>query len=120
MQRWAAPLVMDRVAAADPFLREHPPTLEFYGSNCDSAILELDHPFSLTVIDVLRGLNPGYRVWAQTPGNDLRHFIVHGVPCVMVGPGDDPLSHTANESADVELIVQAAKFYAHLALEWCG
>jgi acetylornithine deacetylase len=111
---------VQRLADEDPFLREHPPTLEFFGANGDSAILALDHPFAVVVGDVLRGVNPGYRVWAQTPGNDLRHMIAHGVPCVMVGPGDDPLSHTANESADVELIVQAAKFYAHLALDWCG
>ena len=77
-----------RLAGEDPFLREHPPTLEFFGANGDSAILELDHPFAVAVGEVLRGVNPGYRVWVQTPGNDLRHMIAHGVPCVMVGPGD--------------------------------
>ena len=55
------------------------------------------------------------RVWAQTPGNDLRHLILYGnTPTVMVGPGDDPVSHTANESVSVANVVEAAKYYAEL------
>jgi acetylornithine deacetylase len=110
-----------QITEQDSFLRAHPPKLEYFGSNCESAQLALDHPFAQVVGEVLRPLRPHFRVWGQTPGNDLRHFILYGnTPCVMVGPGDDPLSHTANESVDIGLLVTAVKFYAHLALEWCG
>ena len=109
------------VARSDPFLREHPPRVEFFGANFDSALLELDHPFAQAAGDVLRTIKPGYTVWAQTPANDLRHMILYGnTPCVMVGPGDDPVSHSANESVELANVVAAAKYYALLALEWCG
>jgi acetylornithine deacetylase/succinyl-diaminopimelate desuccinylase-like protein len=41
-------------------------------------------------------------------------------PTVIVGPGDDELAHTANESVDLKQVVDAARFYVLLALEWAA
>src|SRR5204862_4008789 len=49
---------VDEAGRGDPFLAEHPPRLEFYGSRCDSAILELEHPFARAAGDVLRTIKP--------------------------------------------------------------
>ena len=40
--------------------------------------------------------------------------------CVVMGPGDLALAHTANESIDIEDIQKAALIYGCLAYEYCG
>ena len=40
--------------------------------------------------------------------------------CIVIGPGDLALAHTANESIEIKQIEQAAQFYAALAFEYCN
>jgi acetylornithine deacetylase len=112
---------VDAAADKDPFLRQHRPLVEFVGGSMEPCQIGLDHPFARVASDVLRTLKPDYRVWAKTPATDMRHLMLYGhMPTVIVGPGDDDLAHTANESVAVANVVAAAKFYALLALKWCG
>jgi len=41
-------------------------------------------------------------------------------PTVIVGPGDTSWHTRANESVDIKQVVDAARFYALLALEWAA
>lgn len=117
----ALELCVQESAERDPFLRRHPPRLEFIGARFDSCQLPLNHPLAQAAGYALRTVNPGFRIWAKTPATDMRHLMLHGkTPTLIVGPGDDHLAHTANESVAVANVVVAAKFYALLALEWCG
>jgi acetylornithine deacetylase len=112
---------VEDAARADPFLRDHPPKVEFLSSDVSSSVLALDHPFSQLARDVLGRVHTGFGMWAKTPGTDMRHLMRYGsTPTVIVGPGDDQLAHAANESVDLNLLVDAVKFYALLALEWAG
>lgn len=43
-----------------------------------------------------------------------------GIPCVIMGPGDLGLAHSAEESVPVDEVTQAAMQYAALALRFCG
>jgi acetylornithine deacetylase len=105
----------------DPFLREHPPRTEYLGTGDEPAQIALDHPLAQATSQVLGRLKPGFRTWAKTPSTDMRHLVHTGhTPTVIVGPGDDELAHAANESCSIDNAVAAAKFYALLALEWCG
>jgi acetylornithine deacetylase len=112
----------DAIQAAtqsDAFLRDHPPSLEFLSGDVSSSVLPLDHAFSRFAREVLSEVHPDHRIWAKTPGTDMRHLMRYGsTPTVIVGPGDDELAHSANESVSVQQVVDAAKFYALLALEW--
>ncbi len=40
--------------------------------------------------------------------------------CIIMGPGDLALAHSANESIDVEEILEAALIYGCLAYDYCG
>jgi acetylornithine deacetylase/succinyl-diaminopimelate desuccinylase family protein len=40
--------------------------------------------------------------------------------CIVIGPGDLALAHTANESIEISQIEQAAQFYAALAFAYCN
>lgn len=112
---------IEQASNSDPFLKEHSPSVEYVGVNVPSAKTELDHPLALAARETLQTFRPDYRIWVKTPGTDMRHLMLYGnTPTVIVGPGDDHLAHTANESVAVANVVAAAKFYALLALEWCG
>lgn len=43
-----------------------------------------------------------------------------GIPTIVLGPGDLALAHSPRESVPVTEIVEAARIYAALALEFCG
>jgi acetylornithine deacetylase len=112
---------VDSAARNDAFLCDHPPAIEFLSAGVASSILPLEHPFSQLARDVLHQVGPGHGMWAKTPGTDMRHLMSYGsTPTVIVGPGDDELAHTANESVDLKQVVDAARFYALLALEWAA
>jgi acetylornithine deacetylase len=112
---------VDDAARADPFLAEHRPRVEFLSADVSSSVLGLEHPFSQLSREVLGRVHANPGVWAKTPGTDMRHLMNYGsTPTVIVGPGDDELAHTANESVDLRKVVDAASFYALLALEWAG
>jgi acetylornithine deacetylase len=112
---------IEAASRGDPLLHDHRPVVEFLDAGVASSVLELDHPFSVMARGILDQVAPSHGMWAKTPGTDMRHLMRFGkTPTVIVGPGDDELAHTANESVDVRQVVDAAKFYALLALEWCA
>jgi len=51
---------------------------------------------------------------------DMTHFRAHGVPCVVLGPGDSAQAHQPDESIDIRELHQGALAYSLVALEACG
>lgn len=51
---------------------------------------------------------------------DMTHFRAHGVPCVVLGPGDSAQAHQPDEHIDVHELNQGALAYALVALGVCG
>jgi len=51
---------------------------------------------------------------------DMTHFRAHGVPCVVLGPGDSAQAHQPDENIDIRELHQGALAYSLLALEACG
>jgi acetylornithine deacetylase len=93
--------------AADPFLRQHPATVEITGGRFGSARVPSDHPLPTGLADVVEavlGRRPA--LLGEPYGADMQMFVNHGdTPCVMFGPGDVRVAHSADERvalADVE------------------
>jgi acetylornithine deacetylase len=93
--------------AADPFLRQHPATVEITGGRFGSARVPSDHPLPTGLADVAEavlGRRPA--LLGEPYGADMQMFVNHGdTPCVMFGPGDVRVAHSADERvalADVE------------------
>jgi acetylornithine deacetylase len=109
-------------AAADPWLREHPPQLEWVEGQFESGETATDSP----VVRILSEcheemLGERARLQGVTYGSDLRLFTNHaGIPAVLYGPGDVADAHTVNESVEVEEVVSAAKALACMIVRWCG
>lgn len=111
-----------RTAAADPWLKEHPPVVEWFEGQFESGATDPHHP----LIDALSAAHA--EVLGESPavrgvpyGSDLRLFTNHAhIPTVLYGPGDVTLAHGVDEYIVLEDVVTAARIIAGLVVRWCG
>ena len=109
-------------AAADPFLRDHPPRVEWWGGRFLPAATPLDHPLveSLTtaVADVLG--RPA-RLEAVPYGADGGLIErVGGTPVVLFGAGDIRAAHRPDEHVEIDALVAMARALAVTVVRFCG
>lgn len=106
------------VARSDPWLRDHPPELEWWGGQFHPAVTALDHPLleELTACHhAVAGSAPPLR--GVPYGSDLRHLVNRGrIPAVLYGPGDPRVAHQANEHVPIADLVRVARTLALIAL----
>jgi acetylornithine deacetylase len=111
-----------RAAGADPWLREHPPQVEWRGGQFAPASIPADHPLVEAVRGAFRDASGGQaRVAGMTYGADMRLLVNEGgTPTVLFGPGDVRQAHRPDEYVPLADLVAAARTLALLALRWCG
>jgi acetylornithine deacetylase len=99
---------------ADPFLREHPATVEITGGRFSSARIASDHPLPVGLADAAEatlGRRPS--LIGEPYGADMRLLINEGAtPTVMFGPGDVRVAHSADESVPLAEVVDCARALA--------
>ena len=86
--------------AADAFLRDHPATVEITGGRFGSARVPSDHPLPVGLADVVEAVTGRRPALLGEPyGADMQMFVNDGdTPCVIFGPGDVKVAHSADES----------------------
>ena len=111
-----------RAAQSDPWLREHPPVLEWWGGRFDPAGIPADHPIATTVVGALGEVAGGAAKLEGMPyGADMRLLVnVGGTPTVMFGPGDVRVSHRPDEFVPIADLVTVTRTLALTALRFCG
>lgn len=111
-----------RAAQSDPWLREHPPVLEWWGGRFDPAGIPADHPIATTVAGALGKVAGGAAKLEGMPyGADMRLLVnVGGTPTVMFGPGDVRVSHRPDEFVPIADLVTVTRTLALTALRFCG
>jgi acetylornithine deacetylase len=113
---------IERAAAGDPWLRDHPPRLEWWGGRFLPARTPLESGIVLTLSEVsseVQGFPP--EIEGVTFGSDLRHLVLEGgVPTVLFGPGDIRMAHADNESVAIEELEVAARVLTIMSLRFCG
>ena len=111
------------VNASDPWLRDHPVELEWWGGQFASGRLPADSDLLERVTaahDVAGGGRP-LDVWAAPYGSDLRLLTgLGGIPTLQYGPGDVALAHGPDERVPIADVVTTARTFALLALDICG
>ncbi len=111
-----------RAAAADPWLCEHPPRVDWFEGQFESAETPSDHPLIQALSAAHQqvvGAPPSLR--GVTYGSDMRLFINHGrIPATHYGPGDVALAHAVNESVPLDEVLTATQVVARLITQWCG
>jgi acetylornithine deacetylase len=110
------------VCAEDPWLREHPVTVQWWGGQFASG--RLPETSDLTDLVARAHAAAGGRVqevWGGPFGSDLRLLTnLGGIPTVHYGPGDAVRAHAPDESVPIPEVVLAARALALLALDVCG
>jgi acetylornithine deacetylase len=114
------------VAAAcsgDPWLREHPAEVEWWGGQFASGQLQADSDLLERVgkAHALASSGREQDTWIAPYGSDLRLLIgIGGIPTLQYGPGDAHVAHGPNESVPIADVVVTARALAVLALDVCG
>lgn len=111
------------VAQADPWLRDHPPVVEWWGGTFEPAECDVTHPIIglLSAAHQTNTRGPAPALEGMTYGADMR-LLVHqgGMPTVMYGPGDVRLAHKPDEYVPVQDILTVAQTLALTALRFIG
>ena len=109
-------------AAADPWLRDHPVQVQWWGGQF-AACRARDADALLAAVARAHGAVTGreQQVWGAPYGSDLRLLTdIAGIPTVQYGPGDVTLAHGPGESVPIDEVLLAAQSLALLAMDHCG
>jgi acetylornithine deacetylase len=110
------------VCAHDPWLREHPVAVTWWGGQFASGRLaagsDLAERMAAAHAAVTGGGTPERR--GVPYGSDLRLLAAAGIPTLHYGPGDAVLAHAPDERVPLAEVHTAARALALLALDVCG
>jgi acetylornithine deacetylase len=108
--------------ADDPWLREHPARVQWWGGQFAPGLTDGDAEIVRVVRRAHAAVSPRPQAtWATPYGSDLR--LMHGiggVPTVHYGPGDLALAHGPAESVEIAEVLTATGALALAVLEHCG
>lgn len=110
------------VCAQDPWLREHPVVVQWWGGQFASGRLPAGSDLADRVARAHRTAGgKEQHSWGAPYGSDLRLLTgLGGIPTLHYGPGNAALAHAPNESVPLPEVVLAARAMAVLALGLCG
>jgi acetylornithine deacetylase len=108
-----------RIAALDPWMREHPPQLEI-GGWLYGAEIEESEPIVQIGLEALGdlGFDPALRGYGTL--TDAIHLINYsGIPTISIGPSIRS-AHMADEYVEIGELVDTTKALALAIMRWCG
>jgi acetylornithine deacetylase len=107
---------------ADPWLKEHPVTVEWSGGQFASGRFPDGHPF----LDVVRAAHadatggPPPRERGAPYGSDLRLYNGAGIPSLHLGPGEVRYAHSPLEQVRLDEVAAVARSLVLVILRTCG
>jgi acetylornithine deacetylase len=102
--------------ADDPWLREHPVTVEWWGGQFASGRC-VDDGF-VTRVARADGRSPASG--GAPYGSDLRLMSAAGVPTLQYGPGEARYAHAPDERVPLEQVHRCTETLVRLAQDWCS
>ncbi len=109
-------------AAYDPWLRDNPPLVEWWGGIFDPSATPVDHPVVTTLAGSFTDATGAPAILnGMTYGSDMRLLVNVGqIPTVLFGPGDIRRAHCPNEYVDIADLRAVTRTLALTALRFCG
>ena len=107
------------VVQTDPWLREHPPKLEWQ-INADCGETPSDHPFVQCMKKNLVSLGGSEELEVAYFHTDMGWVEKAGIPIVNFGPGDPRQAHSSDEMCPISELIEATKTIALTIMDWCG
>ena len=105
---------IEAACAEDPWLRDHPATLEIWGGRFSSCEVPADHLLPLGLAATAAAVTGHRPPLVGVPyGSDMRLLINEGhTPCVLFGPGDVRVAHAADEHVALAEVEACARTLA--------
>ena len=108
-------------AAADPWLRRHPPRVDWLVGGVPPAEVSPEEPVVQALLGAERDLGRVERVGGMDNWHDGAMLIVEaGIPSVCYGPGDVHVAHGAQEHVPVTDLVACTQGIAVAAMRFLG
>jgi acetylornithine deacetylase len=108
------------VAEADPWLREHAPTVEWYGWDTEPWLQDENAPLVQAFLESstpVVGERPTVR--GMTGAMDTRFAPYFGTPSFSFGPKGDRY-HGPDEYVELQSVMTVTRAIAKFILDWCG
>ena len=113
---------IEAVADADEFLRNNPPTVEWWGAQFAPAEVNVELPIvDVTATAFAEIANHPAQLQGMTYGADMRLFVNQGnIPTVMFGPGNVRMAHKPDEYVPIADLKVCTETLALAILRFCG
>ncbi len=109
------------MAAADPWMKDHPPQVRFVGYDAQASEIPVDHPIVTTLSQCyteLTGKAP--EISGRQGAADTRFLNLYAdTPTVIFGPGSTAVMHANDEYVSIDDFITAIKVMALTILDWC-
>ena len=111
-----------KAAQADPWLREHPPQVEWWGGQFAPARTAVDHPIVTTTSKAFEDASGTHsRLEGVTYGADMRLLVNQGgTPTILFGPGDVRNSHRPDEFVPITDLITTVRTLVLTILRFCA
>jgi len=110
-----------RAAAADPWMKDHPPKVRFVGYDAEASEIPVDHGIVTTVCRNYTEITGRQPVISGRQGAADTRFLnkYADTPTVIFGPGSTAIMHSDNEYVSVDDYLTSIKVMALSILDWC-
>lgn len=110
-----------RAAEADPWLREHPPRVEWLVGGVPPAEVSPEEPIVQAALAATAAVGRAGRLGGLDNWHDGATLVVEaGIPAICLGPGDVHLAHAVDERVPIADLVACAQALAVTAMRFCG
>jgi acetylornithine deacetylase len=106
-------------AAADGWLREHPPEITWL-EDYPPAEAPQQHPLLEVLCAAAEAEGLGTRVAGLNSWADAASYLLAGVPAYCYGPGSIYRAHTVDEWVSVTELQRLTRVLARMVIGWCG
>jgi acetylornithine deacetylase len=113
------------VASRSPWLRAHPPQVDYFGWHAEPWLQDEQAPLVQEFLRVVRAArasefgDPLPVAMGNTSGLDTRFAAFYGMPALAFGPKGANL-HGADEYVELDTVIETARLLALFAAEWCA
>ncbi|MBB6453373.1 acetylornithine deacetylase [Salirhabdus euzebyi] len=110
-----------KLADIDPWFKENPVTLEWYGARWLPGSIDNDHPLMDILSEKYKSVIGTQPVIEASPWGTDGGLLsqVGNTPSIIFGPGTSNMAHFPNEYIEIDKIFEVAEILALTVMEWC-